>query len=316
MHRLTRICVIVLLLLSAGCDDPKPAGSSRPRVLIISIDGLRPDMLLRSDAPNLRQLMRNGAYTMWARTTEISITLPSHTSMLTGVTPERHDIWWNADPPKEKERPPAVPTIFELAKQRGYTTGMATGKSKFDALVGIRHPGQPHPVDFAAIPHVPITNNAEVAANAARIISQDHPEVMFVHLPDVDARGHGNGWGSDPQRKAVETADQAVGTVLQALRREGLLDSTTIIVSADHGGSGTTHGAEDYRSRHIPWIISGPNTRRNLDLTTNRELMINTEDTFATACYILGIPLDEDLDGKPITQAFVETKPKELVVSR
>jgi len=52
---------------------------------MISIDGGRPDLLLRAGMPNLRRLMREGSYSMWAKTTAQAVTLPLHMSMLTGV---------------------------------------------------------------------------------------------------------------------------------------------------------------------------------------------------------------------------------------
>src|SRR5204863_5390510 len=132
----TRIFLLLGLVgLIIGCD--RSVGQARPaveHVVIVSIDGLRPDMMLRNNTPVMRSLMRSGCYTMWARTTEVSITLPSHVSMLTGVVPERHGIWWNIEIDKEYMKYPAVPTIFELAKARGLTTALAVGKGKLDAL--------------------------------------------------------------------------------------------------------------------------------------------------------------------------------------
>jgi arylsulfatase A-like enzyme len=86
--------------------------------------------------------------------------------------------------------------------------------------------------------------------------------------------------------------------VLDALAQLQLVDSTLIIVTADHGGAGLDHRADDPRAHFIPWLISGPGIRRNYDLTlTSRPVRI--EDTFATACAFLGIdsgtPADESL---------------------
>ena len=75
-----------------------------------------------------------------------------------------------------------------------------------------------------------------------------------------------------------------------------------MIVSADHGGAGTTHGGADARSRHIPWIAAGPGVRRNFDLARLADLQVRTEDTFATVCAWLGLPADGDLDGRPVME--------------
>jgi predicted AlkP superfamily pyrophosphatase or phosphodiesterase len=122
----------VLLLL----EVPVLGQTSRPvpgidHVLIISVDGLRPDVLLRADTPNLHLLFHSGSFTFWARTTAQSITLPSHVSMLTGVVPEVHAILWNSDMPFSEPVYPAVPTLFELAKKAGMSTAMVAGKAKF-----------------------------------------------------------------------------------------------------------------------------------------------------------------------------------------
>lgn len=289
---------LFLIMEIAGCD--RPAQQAKPtveHVIILSIDGLRPDMLLRTNTPVMRSLMRSGCYTMWAHTTEVSITLPSHVSMLTGVVPERHAIWWNSEIDKEYMRYPAVPTIFELAKARGLTTALAVGKGKLEAL------GKPGSLDWAYWPDG-YAQAIQVAQEASLIIEQHRPQLLFIHFPDVDAAGHGNGWGSRQQTAAVEKCDQALAVVLAALRRAGIKDTTALIISSDHGGAGYSHGPDDMRSRNIPWIITGPGIRKNVDLTTRDQLMVNTEDTFATACYLLKIPIDEDCDGKAILQVL------------
>ena len=293
------------MIVVQGCD--RSAEQAKPaveHVVIVSVDGLWPDMMLRNNAPVMKSLMRSGCYTMWAHTTEVSITLPSHVSMLTGVVPERHAIWWNIEVDKEYLRYPSVPTIFELAKARALTTALAVGKGKLEAL------GKKGTLDWAYWPDG-YAQAVQVAQEAQKIIEEHRPQLLFVHFPDVDAAGHGSGWGSKQQEKAVEKCDQALGIVVAALRHAGISDKTVIIVSSDHGGAGYSHGPDDMRSRNIPWIISGPGIRKNFDLTTRDTLVVNTEDTFATACYLLKIPIDEDCDGKAVLQVLEDAKPPE-----
>lgn len=77
-------------------------------------------------APRTRVLFR--------RSTPVAVTLPSHVSMLTGVSPGKHGIEWNTNLPLAQTIYPAWPTLFELARVSGYTTAMAAGKAKFSAL--------------------------------------------------------------------------------------------------------------------------------------------------------------------------------------
>jgi len=262
------------------------------RLLIVSFDGLRPDLALRADMPTLRGLMKDGSFSFWARTTEMAVTLPSHTSMLTGLIPAKHGITFNDT---QVNQFPKVPTLMTLAKQAGYTTAVVAGKQKFITLA------QPGAVDWNSIEDQPL--DVETAKQAVRMIAEHQPEVLFVHLAGIDYSGHALGWGTDEQIAAIEEADRALALILKRLKDSNLYHETVILLTADHGGAGRTHGPDDSRSRHIPWIISGPNIRKNYDLTLDPQLVINTEDTFATACWILGIAAPEGIDGKAIATA-------------
>lgn len=303
MTRALAASVLTATLLFAGGSAPVPHLPSRDpkraRVLLVSVDGLRPDVLLRANTPRLRGLMTRGSYTMWAETVPMAVTLPSHSSMLTGVPVEKHGVTWNDAQPAATRVYPRWPTLLELAHQAGYTTAMAAGKAKFSTFE------KPGTLDTSFVAGIDgIVPDSIVAAIAAQWIAVRAPQVLFVHLPGVDVAGHRFGWGSPSQIDAVEAADRAIGRLLDALDRRDLLASTTILVTADHGGAGKTHGAGDARSAHIPWILAGPGVRKNVDLTQDAALTVHTEDTFATLCAVLGITPPQPVDGRPVTSAF------------
>lgn len=292
---------LVALVLALCSAAPPAAGAGAPRVsrvLVVSVDGLRPDALLRANAPVLRALMARGSFTMYAATTDVAVTLPSHVSMLTGVVPAKHGITWNSDFPKGIPVYPSRPTLFELARRAGFTTAMVAGKSKFATLA------RPGSLDWWFAPRQGSVPDEAVADTAVRWIATHRPQLLFVHLPEGDRVGHAQGWGSPEHLRTIEASDRQLGRVLQALAMTGLLDSTAVIVSCDHGGAGRNHGAGDGRSRLIPWIAAGPGLRRDFDLTLVPERNVRTEDTFATACALLGVPLPADIEGRPVTEAY------------
>jgi predicted AlkP superfamily pyrophosphatase or phosphodiesterase len=294
--------LLIGLLLSRPVSAQQvasPAPGFPTRVAIVSIDGLRPDVALRADMPHLRALMVRGSFTFWAHTTDVAITLPSHTSMLTGVTPDKHGIHWNDNDAENRPEYPQVPTLFQLAKKQGRTTACVAGKSKFRVFAA------PGALDWKFIKEA---SDDEVADAAVAIVREHQPEVLFVHFPDCDRVGHKDGWGTPRQIDAVSHADQALGRVLDALDQEHLTDKTLIIVSADHGGNGRTHGGLDPRSQHIPWIAAGPGVKQNFDLTRIQPLVVATYDTFATACFALSIPPPDHIDGKPVMAIFAQTE--------
>jgi arylsulfatase A-like enzyme len=218
--------------------------------------------------------------------------------MLTGVTPAKHGVEWNRDLPLSQRVYPARPTLFELAKRAGYTTAMAAGKSKFSALA------VPGTLNWSFVPPIAAIPDSIVTLVVLRWIAAHPPDVLFVHLPGVDLAGHDQGWGSPRQLAAVENADRCVGRILDALRARHLLESTVVLVTADHGGAGTSHGPDDPRSRHIPWILAGPGVRPDYDLTRDAGLVIRTEDSFATLCAVLEIAIPDGTDGRVVAQAL------------
>lgn len=299
---INRVLLVFLGLLLAGCGkcQVRQSPPTVQRVLIVSIDGLRPDVLLRAGCPTIQALARRGCYTYWAQTIDPPVTLPSHVSMLTGVTPEKHGIYVNLDWSYQWENmpSPAVPTLFQKARAAGLSTALVSGKAKFEAIAGAGS------LDWFYVPES-YAQDLDVAQRAAEIIRQHRPQVMFVHFPNVDASGHSNGWGSDQQLQAARQADQALAIVLGALRKAGLLDTTAVIVTADHGGSGWGHWRTAEPNKHIPWIIAGPRIKQNLDLTRYPYRDIRTCDTFATACYLMKIPIEEDvIDGRPVLEVI------------
>jgi predicted AlkP superfamily pyrophosphatase or phosphodiesterase len=280
------------------------AGAPAPRFLLITIDGLRADVLLRADTPNIRRLMARGAYTMWARTVPECYTLPAHVSILTGVAPQKHGVEWNDH---IEEAYSLVPTLFEVARRGGLSTAMVTGKTKFVAL------DKPGTIDWKFLPRDEPNPDAHVARQAVSILRRHRPHVMLVHLADTDTVGHAVGWGTPEQLRTVEEADRQVGVVLDEVARLGLADSTLVVLTSDHGGAGLEHGPEDPRSRHIPWIVAGPGVRRDFDLTRSPDLTVDSVDTFPMACAFLRLR-EGAVEGKVPWPAF--TAPRELLRER
>lgn len=267
-------------------------------VVILIVDGLRPDVLLLSDTPTLHGMVRGGAYTMWARTTDVAITLPSCTSMLTGVKPAKHGVSWNTSQPASGQLYPAVPTVLGMATEAGYVTALVAGKSKFSALA------KPGTVSHVFVPETSKCSDEQVAAEAVKIIEAHRPALMCIHFPDNDAAGHAKGWGSPEQFAQLVKTDAQIALVFAALDRAGIRGSTVVLLSADHGGAGKGHGADDMRSRHIPWVVAGAGVKPGYDLTQDAKLQVNTEDTGATVCWLLGLPLPAYFDGKPVMAAW------------
>jgi predicted AlkP superfamily pyrophosphatase or phosphodiesterase len=284
--------VLVALVLGCGhsasqptpvavVPSPSPAPAT-PRVVIFSVDGLRPDALLQAGAPAIMGLASRGAYTWQAQTIMPSTTLPSHASMLSGFTPSVHGITWDDYRPEKGLIP--VPTVFSAARAAGLRTVLVAGKEKFRQL---DVPGMIQRFDLCA------SDDQEVATRAIAE-SLAGFDLMFVHLPQTDLTGHAQGWMSGAYLDAIANADRAVARVLAVLP-----EGTTVIVTADHGGHDWNHGTTQAADMRIPWVAAGPHIRAHA-LTRS----IVTTDTAATAAWVLGLSLSGGATGRPVLEAF------------
>jgi predicted AlkP superfamily pyrophosphatase or phosphodiesterase len=257
------------------------------RVLILSIDGLRPDAIALAPMPNLLSLMQSSAYSLSAQTVYPSVTLISHASMLTGLCPSKHGVDWNDYLP---ENGYAHGTdIFDLAQAAGLQTVMYLGKKKLLQVT------EPSSVDISKN----ITDRDSVIIDQ---LIEDFPQdfgVLFIHFPTPDGMGHQYGWLSPEQFSVLFRADEAIGELLGELERRGLRDETLIIITADHGGHDTSHGSSMPEDMTIPWIASGPGIQPK-QLTTT----VHTMDTAATAAMVLGLDIPAEWDGVPVYEAF------------
>jgi predicted AlkP superfamily pyrophosphatase or phosphodiesterase len=239
--------------------------------------------------PTLMQMRREGAGTWQAFTVVPSITLISHTSMLTGVQPDKHLIDWNDWKPEKGLV--QVPTVFALAKVKGLTTALFAGKEKF------KHLNVPNTVDSFDVPEFAAKT---VAETAAQCITEKKPNLCFIHFADSDGAGHKFGWGSPEQKQAFADVDAALKVIRDAIDKAGIANDSVIIISADHGGHDKTHGSTRLEDMHIPWIVWGKGVKRDFEITKR----VSTCDTAATALWLLGVPLPESMDGKPVASAF------------
>jgi hypothetical protein len=131
--------------------SPALAGPRAEHVFIISIDGGKPSVIAESEMPTLKRLAAEGAVTWVANTIFPPKTLPSHTSMLTGVGPAKHEVDWNSFMPlRGKVR---VPTIFALSRQHNAALGTAMCGGRAHACLSLSQHAFTHDTTHDTNPH-------------------------------------------------------------------------------------------------------------------------------------------------------------------
>ena len=287
--------LLVLAALTSACGSslsqpsalPTPFATPTPpppppRVALISIDGLRPDALTEANTPSILALAQRGSYTFAAQTVFPSTTLPSHTSMLTGLEPSAHGITF--DDYRDGFQLGA-PTVFSLVRLAGKRAVMVVGKDKLRQLAAV---GSTDSYTCATRGDVDVVNEAVALLPLGF-------DLLFVHLPQVDLTGHASGWMSAEYLAQLQKTDEAVGRLVALLPPEA-----TVILTADHGGHLKNHGTTDSIDMTIPWIITGPRVVHRGPLTRP----VRTVDTALTLLSLLSVPAPVGATGKLVSEAF------------
>lgn len=263
MKRLTISCICLFLSLILRAQH----------VVLISIDGFRPEMYQDPcwPVPNLHWLMAHGTYARHLKSVFPSYTYPSHTAMMTGAFPartkilhnqsrnNRHGEWnWFMDSVK-------VPMIWSACKRNGLTTAAVEwpvsvgkdidydvpeiwGNNHADRIAESRKYAVPAglvdemeravgKLDSTTMREDSWSLDENSARMAAYIFARYKPNLLAVHLADVDGMEHAYGRDNDSVRMALAACDVEVGLLMEAIKNAGLQDSTTVIVLGDHGFS-------------------------------------------------------------------------------
>lgn len=230
--------------------------AQRPQAaVVIGVDGLSVAGLEKANAPNIKALMRRGAYSLKARGVMPTVSSPNWSSILSGAGPEQHGVTsneWQRD--KHEIDPvctgsePIFPTIFGVLHAAKPTLRLAAIHD-WDGFGRL--------FERSAVNHIArVEHSAETVKAAIAYWNQEKPHFLFVHLDDVDHAGHSKGWEGEHYLAEVERVDGLIGQLVSAVG-----NTTLILVTADHGGTGTKHGNLRMNELQIPIIMAGPGVK-------------------------------------------------------
>jgi predicted AlkP superfamily pyrophosphatase or phosphodiesterase len=279
MKRRFALLAPCLLVTCAQVQAPVPAAAAGHHVVVVTVDGLRPDAITDADTPRLARLVREGAASLASHVPEPTLTLPAHLAMVTGQTPHKHGVLTNQTLAQE----PANATLFTRVHDTGRRTALYAGKHKLVALA---------PRGSADVVRTPDPGDANwEAGSSTRLAAQfaaDFPRerfaFTFVHLREPDEAGHDAGWMTPAYRAALAEADRALAVVLRAIQDSGL--PVTVIVTTDHGGEGKDHWSHDTLDSTVPWICAGPGVKPGATITPS-----SIVDVGPTAAALLRVTL-------------------------
>ncbi len=218
-----------------------------PKIVLILVDGMRPDGLLQADARVLKRLMAKGSYSLQARTVMPSMTLPCITSLIYGVSPQTHATLTNTFASSKWE----VPGLFDLLHSAGYRT------ASFFNWEQLRDLSRPGSLDLALCINTAESNKLALGESDRNLtelalftLAQHTVDFVFLYLGGVDTAGHTYGWMSPEYISTIEKADECIERFLAEVPEQ-----TRVFITADHGGTGFSHGQDTEDEMLIPLII-------------------------------------------------------------
>lgn len=270
------LSLLVVCALHLGAQTRRTP--SHP-VVLISIDGLKPEYVLGADEyglkiPNLRALVERGTHASAVVGVVPTVTYPSHTTLVTGVSPARHGVLSNTtfDPLAKNQEgwywyasDIRVPTLWDEVTTSGRTTGNVhwpvtvganitwnlpqywrTGEADDRKLQralstpGLydameREVGVPYALGFDET----VESDELRVRFATRMMESRHPTLMLAYFTSLDTEEHHSGPFSPAALATLERIDAIVGAMIASARR-AYGDSAVIAVVSDHGFERTT----------------------------------------------------------------------------
>ena len=300
-------------------------------VLLVTIDTLRADRVGASAGvpltPTLDALAARGVRFTQAHA-HAPLTLPAHTSIMTGLIPPTHGVHNNGSTALAS----SVPTLATILHDAGYRTGAFVGAFVLDARFGLsrgfdtyddRVGGDTGPITFGFAERSAdrVTQLAGDWILGGRPAASPQPQApspwfAWVHLFDPHAPYRAPEQRvANPYDNEVAFADAQFGGLLERLRAAGQLESTLVVVLADHGESlgehgEATHGLFAYEATlHIPLIIAGPALHQAVV-----ETPAGQADVLPTITDLLGLPAPARIEGQSLATAIRGEPPAERAI--
>ena len=239
-------------------------------LIMISIDGLVPEYYtsptrLGLHVPTMIQMKLGGSYADGVEGVYPSVTYPAHTTLITGVRPAVHGIVQNRifEPPTEPQTREwywfsnalKSETLWGLAKKAGLVTAGVGWPVTVGADIDYNTPEIFDPNERPATPkrtiqyttpallpklagldlHGDTTTDGRRTAVSEFIIKAYKPNLMLIHLVDLDSAHHRFGPGAPEALKTAEREDGYIGRIIAAVKEAGILDKATFFLVSDHG---------------------------------------------------------------------------------
>lgn len=312
-----RIILLVLLVLLTGIGFASTSLAEQ-KVLVIGIDGLRADALdlatAAGQAPHIQSLVNNGSHSNNAKSSQLSFSGPGWTSILHGVDIDQHLVSTNS----------VSGGVFAGSNQAAYPDFLARVNSYDPAINTARFTtwsplaapesagtangtGTPGGTNFDYFQDYTADGDNLATTAAVNHFTTADPDVTFFYFADLDVVGHAGHYDADEVYLAeLEQIDGYIGQLVSGIESRPTFanEDWLYVLTSDHGGTGSGHGANTDLHRTVPFIVSGDSVVKQSPAENPMFVGPKLYDVTPTVLAHMGIPTTEaawnNLAGRPI----------------
>ena len=261
----------------------------KKKLIVVSIDGMRPDGFLKCGSPFADEIMKRSTYSLNGRTVFPSVTLPCHMSIFHSVPPERHGVTTNTYTPMVRP----LNGLFEQVHNAGGVAAIFYG---WDNIRDVARPGSVKYGEFINCFTKDHTDGILTDLCIKRM-REDRPDLVFLYLVETDDKGgHDVGWMSETYLDYVK---YALGCTERVYREFG--GEYTFIITADHGGHDRGHGTDMPEDMTVPIFFMGKEFEEGLQLPE-----LSVLDITPTAADVLGVMHAPEWEGRSFVKKETE----------
>ncbi len=310
-----RRLILILTALSALHAAAQTPAKPPLNVVLITIDTLRADHVgcygyKQIKTPNIDGLAADGVRFERAFAV-VPVTLPSHSSMLTGTYPMlsgMHDFSAN-------KLSPLQPTLAAVLKQAGYQTGAVIASAVLDSRFGLNQGFDFYydhfdfnRLDEANLDEMERPGNV-VADVALDWLGKNSQKKFFLwmhlydpHFPYHPPEPYSREYAAQPYDGEIAFADEQVGRLLRFLKENGIYRNTVIVLCGDHGESLGEHGEKTHgffiynATMHVPLIIRLPENAAARTVADPVSLV----DLMPTVLSAVGLEIPSQVQGRSL----------------
>jgi predicted AlkP superfamily pyrophosphatase or phosphodiesterase len=249
----------LLPALLCGCASLLPSAAPDHQVLLVSIDGLRADVVGSGAMPTLDRIAAAGVHAAWMNPSYPTLTFPNHYTLVTGLRPDHHGIVNNTmrDPVLGKfslgdraavEDPRwwgGEPAWVTLQQHGGHAATMFWPGS--EAPIAGMHPHDWRRFDAQVTP----TQRVDTVLDWLDRPLPQRPRFVTLYFDQVDHESHAAGPESPRALAAMRTVDAALARLLAGIDARGIRERVNLIVVSDHGMATMPPGQRDYLDDYL-----------------------------------------------------------------